>query len=236
MRKYWYKFLGLLLVVGTCIVALFITSSKIGAQCIDISDIRQLHKFCPTPETVIDNWYGINPGVPTSPLKGLYAVLPFPTIPGIGNCLDINNKWCGCTGADCFNESANDHLKVQLLWNSNIPSSKRWKITFTPPIPSNDINLKGSSCFTNPSSNYCSGPGNSPWKNPSYKSSPLGGNLIDYIEFEMPPRGCVWLNNQICMWDFTIANKRYHEHFVTNEDCYGWIELMVLNQPPLVSP
>ena len=230
MRKYLYKFLRLLLVVATCIVALFVTSSKIGAQGIDISEIRQIHKLCPTPERVIADWYGTHPNIPNS--FGVYAVLPFPTIPGIGNCLDIDkngvHSWCACTGADCFNESANNHLKMQLLWDTDIPHSKRWRTTFTPPIPKNDIHLAESTCYRNLGNPNCPANKGKYWENPTYKRFPPGGNFIDAIEWDMPPRGCVFPETQICAWDFTIANKKYHEHFATNEDCYGWIEVMVI--------
>ncbi len=227
MRKYLYKFLRLLLVVATCIVALLITSSRIWSQCIDISEVKKVHKYCPTAEGVIASWYGTNPLIANSPLKGINAELPFDTIQFIGNCLDnvTGNNWCACTGADCLSQSANDRLSVQLIKDTtHVINPFTWRIKFSKPVK---IVYDKSSCYAHPSTNFL----NSYFKFSMNKGFPLKGSFLSsaaMLEFKMPPLNSIFPGEQICMLEIKMGNEIYHEHFATNDDCYGWIELKVI--------
>lgn len=234
MNKYRFLCKSLLLVISTCIVALSITSSRIWSQCwapqcIDISDVRKIHKYCPTAEWVIDFWY--KNAAPDSPFYGYIPELPFGTIPKIGNCLDITgNNWCGCIGADCFSPSTNDRLSVQLLQSKSASTSKWWRIKFINPIDNSDIHRDNSSCFqdiNDPTGTVIN------WVNDNVDINYItSGTMVDNIVFKIPLLGLVSPDGEICMWEFKIGQAIYHEHFVTNDSCYAWIDLKVTPPPP----
>jgi hypothetical protein len=240
MKEHRSRYKSLLLIVSICIVALFIPSSRIWSQCIQINDLIEMDTTCPTADFFIQLWYGPT-AIMDTPLKNLNAELPFPTIPKIRRCLDYfsGKKWCGCTGFDCFSKKGNDRLSVVLQQRLQLPSkvvspppsTKWWRIRFNNPIDIGNIHQdKNSSCYL--VSDYPSN--RKTWINPNLIIS-KNGTLVDKIEFGMPPLGSVDKSgqHQICMWEIKMGQEIYHEHFVTDDTCYGWIEVKVT---PVVEP
>jgi len=198
--------------------------------------LKKMGSECPTKDQMIDCWYKNTPpgfcgNSSLSDWKD--ARLPFDQKQSTSECLDVTEQeWCGCVGADCFSKKSNKRISVELT------GLQSWRITFENPATIDIHKDLRSSCFQVAHKiiveDYSTFPPTHrvefvETENKNIQIFPRNGKTI--LEFSMPPFGEVFPGSQICMWSIKMGNDTYHEHFATNETCYGWIEVLVTPLP-----